>query len=1437
VTDTPDRPSPVSRCWTLWDATGPVDVELTAGDEDSVRDVLAALGAALGRPVDGLWHGTARVADDRRLTAPELGHGAVLGWGGPVTGAGSARRSSALELHVVGGPAAGLTFTLGQGRHVIGRGGEASVRLDDPDVSRRHVAVHVGGGAITVTDLGSTNGSRLDGSDLGADPADWAPGAVLRLGASAVTVTGPSGTSAALAPAPGGRLRLRPTTRLVPPSPSVEVVFPRPPAAIPRRRLAWVAVALPAVGGVLMAWLLDAPTFLFFALLSPVVALGTWLSERWSGRRSGRREAAAHAQEVAAAEARVADAVEADLRVSVAAHPDPATVTTAARRRSPLLWSRDGVLGGELPIRIGDGPGDTRVTRIGVDGARTRETAAHLPVVVDLAAGGGLAVTGPRERALGVLATVVGQLVTLYPPGDVDLLLLTDPLRLPDWAWARWLPHLDPRAVHVRPGRALEEDESLHSWLTALIGRRRTAGAAHVGRLVVLVDRPLDPRIAATLRAGRDVGILTLVAADVAEDLPVAVDTRLRLGGETGDQAVLSRQGAPDHTAVTVDRLPRDAAAALARDLARLLPTGTGSELPRSVRLLGLPPVGLGLGEDDDGVTGAWSTARDRLVATLGRTAQGPFQVDLCRQGPHALVAGTTGSGKSELLQTLIAGLALNHPPERCSFLLVDYKGGAAFAEAATLPHTVGLVTDLDGQTTERALRSLTAELTRREAVLAAHRAVDIAALPDEVALARLVIVVDEFAGLAEELPAFVPGLVGIAQRGRSLGVHLVLATQRPSGVVSPEIRANCTLRICLRTTDEADSRDVLGTPEAAHLPVDVPGRAFLRSGSGPTTALQVARVATPPPRGSDAGPAARRWVWPPVPTPAVPSNGPDDPSDLARLSAGLAGHAARTGSLLPHRPWRPPLPDRLLASELEAALPAGPMDATRLPIGLVDRPDDQAQQILELDLAEGGTWLAVGGSRSGRSTLLRTVLGEAVRRLGPAELHVHVLEAGGGSLATATTTVPHAGTAVSGEDALRTVRLVDRLAQEVAARRAAVDPGQRPLLLLLVDGVEAITTLLDESDPGRGSAHLMRLLRDGAGAGLTCVVTADRAIPGGRLAASARQRLVLPLPDRADYAVAGIASRAVPAHRPPGRALLGEEALECQLAAPRSLDASPGRGQPQPPPLRIAVLPPDPVLSTPLGATPAADDRSLRLPIGPGGDDGGALVVDLLRTGGLLVSGPPGSGRSTALRAFAEHLSSLGAAVLHIGRPPGQRTAGAAADADGTLWLDPADEAGVTAWVAGRAGRPGVVIADDVGAPAEFPVLTRLPAPGPGSGVVLLAAAGPGSLSTHYQGPVGALRRGRSGLLLCPGPGDADLLGVRLPRTPLPVRPGSGWLVSGAVIERVQVARRRWAPLDATPPVESPAADEPGRAGTPAQRQRRSSAGPISWRAYQASS
>src|SRR2546430_7102437 len=222
-----------------------------------------------------------------------------------------------------------------------------------------------------------------------------------------------------------------------------------------------------------------------------------------------------------------------------------------------------------------------------------------------------------------------------------------------------------------------------------------------------------------------------------------------------------------------------------------------------------------------------------------------PFDVSLRFDGPHALVGGMTGSGKSELLQSLVASLASRYPPRTLNFLLVDYKGGAAFKDCVDLPHTVGFVTDLDGHLVNRALVSLRAELRRREEILRRFGAKDLLDLeqghPDD-APASLVIVVDEFAALATELPQFVEGMVDVAQRGRSLGIHLVLATQRPAGVINDKIRANTNLRVALRFSDVGESVDVIGVRDAAR-PGLPPGRAFARIGPADVTEFQAAYV------------------------------------------------------------------------------------------------------------------------------------------------------------------------------------------------------------------------------------------------------------------------------------------------------------------------------------------------------------------------------------------------------------------------------------------------------------------------------------------------------------------------------------------------------------------------------------------------------------------
>ncbi len=312
------------------------------------------------------------------------------------------------------------------------------------------------------------------------------------------------------------------------------------------------------------------------------------------------------------------------------------------------------------------------------------------------------------------------------------------------------------------------------------------------------------------------------------------------------------------------------------------------------------------------------------LAAPLGVDENGPVPVDLVADGPHALVAGTTGSGKSELLVSWVLGMAAARSPDQLTLVLVDFKGGASFAPLATLPHVLGVVSDLDDRLARRAIDSLRAELRRRERMLADHGARAIEELSAGV-LPRLVVVVDEFAAVVADHPDLHALFADLAARGRSLGIHLVLCTQRPAGVVRDGVLANVTLRVSLRVADRTDSRAVVGADAAADLPVDPPGRALLTRGDGALRMLQVA-VASP--------------------------------ADAERIAASAppARHPA---------PWLPPLPERLD----HAGLPVGrPGEAV---FGRVDRPAEQSQPPAVWRPDRDGGLLVLGGRGSGRSTAL----------------------------------------------------------------------------------------------------------------------------------------------------------------------------------------------------------------------------------------------------------------------------------------------------------------------------------------------------------------------------------------------------------------------------------------------------------------------------------
>ncbi len=534
--------------------------------------------------------------------------------------------------------------------------------------------------------------------------------------------------------------------------------------------------------------------------------------------------------------------------------------------------------------------------------------------------------------------------------------------------------------------------------------------------------------------------------------------------------------------------------------------------------------------------------------------------------GPHALVGGTTGAGKSELLQTIVASLAANHPPNRLTFLLVDYKGGAAFKDAVHLPHTVGFVTDLDGHLVHRALVSLNAELRYREHLMRDFGVKDLIEMerrfPDQ-APPSLLLVVDEFASLAKELPEFVDGVVNVAQRGRALGIHMILATQRPAGSINDNIRANTNLRIALRFNDETDSTDVIGQRDAALLPRTLKGRGFARLGQADLTEFQVAYAG-----GHTAGGAARGSgpllvhdiklgeVQRPRSAPGAEQD--LGPSDLQVLVEAVRAAAAQSGIPPQRPPWLPALPTLLPLGTLAA------LGKDVALLGLADIPDEQAQRPRAWDLEADGNLLVFGASGMGKTTLLRSIALDLSQRHSPDEIHLYGLDFATRGLQPLAA-LPHTGSVVNGDDIERVQRLVVMIEREIARRKNAFAQagastlsefrragGTMARMVVLLDSWGGFTSTFEKIDFGEWSERVTRLVGEGRPLGIHWVITADRRTAIGlTLLTTVGSRVIMKMADDDEYTSLGVDGRiAKVASLPPGRCFIGAS-TEVQLALP----------------------------------------------------------------------------------------------------------------------------------------------------------------------------------------------------------------------------------------------------------------------------------------------
>ncbi|MGW7252972.1 type VII secretion protein EccCa [Streptomyces sp. NPDC054834] len=940
-------------------------------------------------------------------------------------------------------------------------------------------------------------------------------------------------------------------------------------------------------------------------------------------------------------------------------------------------------------------------------------TATDLPLTVPLDRAGNVSVVGDREGVLRVARALLLQTVVTHAPDDVAVSLGTPDEE--EWAWAKWLPHvLDPQTFDGPvAARRIAPDLTELARLCAPDLRQRAAYAAEVrrglsgsqalglaSRLLVVSDsyggvaaELPRPDMAVDLA---DMGVTVLHLLEQRVQEPDEVSVRITVDG---DRVVVDDlRGTLAHG--TVDGVTRAGAEGIARMLAPLrLSAESAAEGTPVSGPVDFPAL---LGIDDPAdldLHRLWAPRGDRdfLRVPIGLTDRHePVLLDLKESsqlgmGPHGLCVGATGSGKSELLRTLVLALATTHSPEDLALVLVDYKGGATFAPFAELPHVAGVITNLENQAglVERVHASLAGEVKRRQQVLKdAGNVADIghyAVLraterPDLEPLPHLFVVIDEFGELITAKPDFIDLFLSIGRIGRSIGVHLLLSSQRIEGGKLKGLDTYLSYRLGLRTFSADESRTVLDTTDAFHLP-PLPGFGYLKVDTSTYERFKAGYVF-----GAYRGPVLSkdRDDEPPLrpyPVYNLPQNASDDPAEAPAATLRETGPTVlsvmvgRLATAAPpvRRIWLPPLPETITLDQAAGPVQAG-TDGLRLthrdgplrvPLGVLDDPARQWQEPWLLDLTTAGGHAAViGGPQSGKTTLLRTLALSLALTHTPYDVAVYGLDLAGGGLSTLAR-LPHVGGIAGRADHERAARTVAEVRATLARREElfrehgidSVDQLRRlrakaklPELgatdvVLLIDGFGALRDEFADLEEA-----VTDLLKRGGGYGIHVVAGMLR-WNDVRIATQSMFgiRIESRLNDPADSSIDRKLSETLTADTP-GR-VLTDGKLFAQVALPR-IDNRPAPddlGQALESAARTIraawhgeIAPPVRVLPTRLAAaglpSPAAEPH--RIPLGVDQDALSPVLLDLFGTDQhLLILGDNQCGKTNLLRLIATQL------------------------------------------------------------------------------------------------------------------------------------------------------------------------------------------------------
>ncbi|SFB40569.1 DNA segregation ATPase FtsK/SpoIIIE, S-DNA-T family [Amycolatopsis marina] len=928
-------------------------------------------------------------------------------------------------------------------------------------------------------------------------------------------------------------------------------------------------------------------------------------------------------------------------------------------------------------------------------------TVPDLPVAVALRGFAQIYLTGERERKRALARAITAQLGAFHAPGDVLVAFCVRPDERSDWEWAKWLPH----ALHPAKMDAIGQIRLVATSVTALeailddvlANRPRfdanaapIDGAAH---LVVFVDGGDTSSSEHLMIEG---GVEGVTVVNLADQPPRLLDSTTLVLDIAEDGTLTSRTMDGTGTVGRADALAADDARGLFRGLSPLRLSALSVRDQPLSGTLELTEL-LGLGDPFEfALTRSWATRsnRDRLRVAIGIQSDGrPIELDLKESaqdgmGPHGLLVGATGSGKSELLRTLVLALAVTHDPEILNFVLVDFKGGATFTKLDRLPHTSAVITNLADELdlVDRMLDAIQGELLRRQELLRKagnygsqrdYEKARTAGAPLD-PLPALLVIVDEFSELLTARPDFIDMFVQIGRVGRSLGVHLLLASQRLEEGKLRGLDSHLSYRVGLRTFSAIESRAVLGVPDAYQLPRS-PGNGFLKTGTEELTRFKAAYVSgvhrsvgaarTVTSRQVDSvQDYTTRYTVPrvseePEPAQAEPAEFGDTLLDVLVERMEGQGTAA-------HQVWLPPLaepptldqlltpllrdPDRGLTTEQQDL--RGTLHAVA---GIIDMPFEQRRAVHRMDLAgAGGNVVVVGGPQSGKSTTVRTIIGSLALTHTPAEVQFFCLDFGGGGL-TAMRDLPHIGGVATRREVNKVRRSIaeahnlltereQRFAEHgidsMATYRQLLREGRFPDdrfgdLFLIVDGWTTLRTEFENME-----AVVTELVNRGLGFGVHIVAACNRWMD---LRMNIRDmfgtRVELRLGDASDSMVNRRKAASVP-EQSPGRGLT-PDGMHFLAGVPRvdgeatATDLAEGvrhfvqevtEASSQPPAPRVRLLPPE----LPYGALPPANSRGL--PIGIAETDLRPVALNFEAEPHLLLFGDVECGKSAFLRALA---------------------------------------------------------------------------------------------------------------------------------------------------------------------------------------------------------